>query len=180
MESCSLPSSTSYFAEIGLPSLALAVRPCWSGVLTPFSALASSARSLSSCGCAQLIGIAKHHATRNATADILISRIFLLSRFLMDDLGDQLDAPVLDAEPLDERLERTVLAVMAEVGAQDVERDPLAGGVGGVGERELRVRIAETPDEPGGGDAVDVRSRARHPGTPARGQRRPVAPARRA
>src|SRR5436853_119883 len=138
MESCSLPSSTSYFAEIGLPSLALAVRPCWSGVLTPFSALASSARSLSSCGCAQLIAIVEVR--------------------LMDDLGDQLDAPVLDAEPLDERLERTVLAVMAEVGAQDVERDPLAGGVGGVGERELRVRIAETPDEPGGGDAVDVRS----------------------
>src|SRR5207244_8730516 len=48
-------------------------------------------------------------------------------------------------------------------------------------ERELRVRIAETLDEPGGGDAVDVRrSRARHPGTPARGQRRPVAPARHA
>src|SRR5206468_6293610 len=84
MESCSLPSSTSYFAEIGLPSLALAVRPCWSGVLTPFSALASSARSLSSCGCAQLIGIAKHHATRNATADIVIFRMFLLSRFLID------------------------------------------------------------------------------------------------
>src|SRR5437879_13835500 len=82
----------------------------------------------------------------------------------MDALGDQLDAPVLDAEPLDERLECTVLAVMAEVSAQDVERDPLAGGVGGVGERELRVRIAETLDEPGGGDAVDVRSRARHPG----------------
>src|SRR3989475_12770630 len=27
---------------------------------------------------------------------------------LMDDLGDQLDAPVLDPEALDERLERTV------------------------------------------------------------------------
>src|SRR5437899_13103302 len=84
MESCSLPSSTSYFAEIGLPSLALAVRPCWSGVLTPFSVLASSARSLSSCGCAQLIGIAKHHATRNATADFVIFRMLLLCCFLID------------------------------------------------------------------------------------------------
>src|SRR5947209_18441377 len=36
---------------------------------------------------------------------------------LVHDLGDQLDAPVLDAEPLDERLECTVLAVMAEVSA---------------------------------------------------------------
>ena len=66
---------------------------------------------------------------------------------------------------------------MAEVGAEDIERDPLARGIGGIGEGELRVGIAEALDEPGGGDPVDVRSRTRYPGAPPRGQRRAVAPA---
>src|SRR5215813_1592857 len=72
MESCSLPCSTSYFPEIGFPSLALAVRPRSSEILASFSALASSACSLSSGCCAQPIGIAKHHATRNASAIVVL------------------------------------------------------------------------------------------------------------
>jgi hypothetical protein len=73
---------------------------------------------------------------------------------LVHDLGDQADPGILDAKALDDGLERAVLAVMAEVGAEDIERDPLARRVGGVREAELRVRIAEALDEPGGGDAV--------------------------
>src|SRR6267143_398199 len=67
-ESCSLPSSTSYFAEIGLPSLALAVSPRSSGILAPFSAFSSSACSLalSSDVCAQLVGAANTNAAANA------------------------------------------------------------------------------------------------------------------
>src|SRR5262245_14930685 len=95
---------------------------------------------------------------------------------LVDDLGDELHAPVLEPEPPDQRLERAVLAVVAEVGAQHVERNPLARGVGGVGERERRVGIAEPLDEPRRGDAVDVRPGARHPRAPARRQRRGMAP----
>src|SRR5882724_1052965 len=95
---------------------------------------------------------------------------------LMDDLGDHLDAPVLDPEALDEGLERAVLAVMAEVGAEGIERDPLARGIGCVGEGELRLEIAETLDEPGGSDPVDVGPRTRHPGAPSWGKRRAMAP----
>src|SRR5262249_26098018 len=60
---------------------------------------------------------------------------------------------------------------------EDVERHPFTGGVGSVGERELRVRVAEPPDEPGGGDAVDVGARARHPRAPARRKGCAMAPA---
>src|SRR5262249_32215098 len=91
---------------------------------------------------------------------------------LMHDLRDDLDPPVLDPEAPDDRLERAVLAVMAEVGAEDVERYALAGGVGRVRERERGVRVAEALDEPCGGDAVDVGPRARDPGAAPRGKRR--------
>src|SRR4030095_12120509 len=95
----------------------------------------------------------------------------------VNDLGDHFDAPVLDSEALDEGLECAVLAVMAEVGAEDIERDPLARGIGSVGEGELGLGIAETLDEPGGGDPVDVGPRTRHPGAPTGGKRRAMAPA---
>src|SRR5215471_7208839 len=94
---------------------------------------------------------------------------------LVNDLGDELHAPVLEPEPPHQRLERTVFAVVAEVGAQHVERNTLARGVRSVGERERRVGIAEALDEPRRGDAVDVRPRARHPRAPARRQRRGMA-----
>src|SRR5712692_1523376 len=97
---------------------------------------------------------------------------------LMDDLGDHLDAPILDPEALDQGLERAVLAVMPEVGPKDIERDPLPRGIGRVGEGELGLRIAETLEEPGGSDTVDVSSRARHPRAAAGRQKRPVASAR--
>src|SRR3989442_126087 len=95
---------------------------------------------------------------------------------LVHDLGHDPHAPVLDPEPLDQRLERAVLAVVPEVGAQDIERDALPRGVGRIRESEFRIRIVEALDEPGGGDAVDVRPRSRHPRAPARGQRRAMSP----
>src|SRR5262249_34824815 len=78
---------------------------------------------------------------------------------------------ILQPETLQQRLERAVLAVMPELGAQHVERDALARGVGGIREREDGVRVAEALDEPRRGDAVDVRARTGHPGAAARGQR---------
>src|SRR3989449_450931 len=99
---------------------------------------------------------------------------------LVHDLGNCPDASILDAEPLDEGLERAVLAVMTEVRAENIKRDPLAGGVGCVGKGKLCLRIAEALDEPGGRDAVDVGTRTRDPRAAAGWQRRTVTPARRA
>src|SRR3989475_6669755 len=91
---------------------------------------------------------------------------------LVDDLRHDFHAPVLDPEPLDQRLERAVLAVVPEVGALDIEWDALPRGVGRIREREFRIRIVEAPDEPGGRDAINVRPRPRHPRAAVRGQRR--------
>src|SRR5262249_61091245 len=79
--------------------------------------------------------------------------------------------PVLQVEALDEGLERTVLAVMAELGAEHVERNALARGVGRVGEREHGLGVAESLDQPRRGDPVDVRARAGYPRAAARRQR---------
>src|SRR2546422_8146113 len=45
---------------------------------------------------------------------------------------------------------RAVFAVMPELAAEDVEGDPLLGGVGRVREGESRVRVDEAFDEPRG------------------------------
>src|SRR5262249_6901664 len=82
---------------------------------------------------------------------------------LMHDLGDHPGPAVLDSEALDERLERAVLAVVPELRSEHIEGDALARGVGGVGKGKLRVAIVEALDEPGGGDAIDVWPRPRHP-----------------
>src|SRR5262245_54958617 len=94
------------------------------------------------------------------------------------NLGDRPNPAILDAEALDEGLERAVLAVVAEVGTEDVERDALAGSVGGIGKGEPRVWIAETLDEPRRPDPVDVRAGTRHPRAAARWQRCSMAPTR--
>src|SRR5207247_9557823 len=91
--------------------------------------------------------------------------------------GAALSRPVLEPEALDQRLERAVLPVMPEICAEHVEGDALSGGIGRVGEGELRVWIAEALDEPGRRDAVDVRPGPRHPGAAPRGQRRAMASA---
>src|SRR5881628_1146248 len=175
MDSCSLSWSTSYFAEIARPSRVLALSPFCKGNFTSFSAFASSACSGSSYFCAQPWGTAKAHATRNATAivarGLVASELAIMQISLVDDLRHDFHAPVLDPEPLDQRLERAVLAVVAEVGAKDIERDALPRGVGRISKREFCLRIVETPDEPGGCDAVDVRPRSRHPRAPMRMQR---------
>src|SRR2546428_12115680 len=94
--------------------------------------------------------------------------------------GTPLDPSILCGESLDQGLERAVLTVMPEVRAEHIERDPLAGSVGRVGKRKLRLLIAEALDEPGGGDAGDVGSRPRDPRAAPGRQRGSVAPARRA
>src|SRR5207244_5553510 len=95
---------------------------------------------------------------------------------LVNDLGDELHAAILETEALHERLERAVLAVVPEFGAEHVEWNALAGGVRRIREREDGLRIAEALDEPGRRDAVDVRPRASHPRAAARRQRAWPAP----
>src|SRR5207249_3720065 len=89
------------------------------------------------------------------------------------DLGDDPEPPVLEAQTLQERFERAVLAVVPELGAEDVEGDPLLGSVGGVRESAWRGRVDEAFDEPRGRNAVDVRSWPGHPRA-ARGGKRVV------
>src|SRR5262249_1831573 len=48
---------------------------------------------------------------------------------LVHDLGDELHASILHAEALHERLERAVLPVVSVLGAEHIERNPLARGV---------------------------------------------------
>ena len=62
-----------------------------------------------------------------------------------------------------QRLERAVLAVMAEVHARHVERDRVARDLVGRREDELGLRVHEALDEPRRGDAVHVRPRAGDP-----------------
>src|SRR5207249_9513359 len=93
---------------------------------------------------------------------------------LVHDLRDDPHAPVLDAEALDECLEGAILAVVSEIGPEDVERHALARGVRGIGEAELRVGVAEALDEPRRGDAVDVRARTGDPRASRWRQRRAV------
>src|SRR5229473_2286934 len=202
----SFPCSTSYFAEIGLPSFVLAVSPRCSEIFASRSALASSACSASSDFCAQPIGTVNIHATRNASVNAVLfmscspsfslmvalglplqhrvqavedRHAALVQVRLVHDLGDDLGATILDPEPLDQRLERAVLTVMPELCAEHVERDALARGVGGVGEGKCRVGIVEAPDEPGRGDPIDMRPRSGDPRAAGRRQRRPVATDRR-
>src|SRR5436309_756695 len=112
------------------------------------------------------------HARRLVPCELAVVQVRLV-----DDLRDDLDPPVLEPEPLDQGLERAVLAVMPEIRAEHIEWDALPGGISRVSERELRVWIAEALDEPGRRDAVDVRAGPRHPGAATRGQRRAMAPA---
>ncbi len=98
---------------------------------------------------------------------------------LVHDFGDDLGAAILDPEPLDEGLERAVVAVMPELCTEHVEWDALARGVRGVGEGKFRLGVVEAPDEPGGGDPIDMRPRPGHPCAAGRRQRRPVAADRR-
>src|SRR6266446_10908233 len=69
MESWSLPSSTSYFAEIGLPSFALAVSPRWSGIFASFRAFANSACSLSG-GCDHPTVVTNTNTVETTTATV--------------------------------------------------------------------------------------------------------------
>src|SRR5712692_790497 len=110
------------------------------------------------------------HARGLAPRELAVAQIRLV-----DDLGDRAEAPVPDAPALQERLERAVLALVAELRAEHVERDPLRRRVRRVGELEARLVVEEPFDEPRRRDAVDVRPR---PGDPraARRRERPVTP----
>src|SRR5215469_16591509 len=114
------------------------------------------------------------HAGRLLAGELAVSQIGLVH-----DLRDDLDPPILDAEALDQRLEGAVLPMVAEVRPEHVEGNAFARGIRCVGEGELRIGIAEAANEPGGGEAIDVGPRPRHPGTPAGGEGGAVATASR-
>src|SRR5215471_1403655 len=77
MESWSLPSSISYFAEIGLPALALAVSPRCRGNVVALRALARSACSFSWGVCAQVAGSAKSPAANNVNPIAIVLMVCL-------------------------------------------------------------------------------------------------------
>ena len=83
------------------------------------------------------------------------------------DLGERGEPPVAEPGAPQQRLERAVLARVAELGADDVERDRLRRQRVGWREQELGIRVDEALDEPRRGDTVDVRARARDPAPPA-------------
>src|SRR5436190_23980799 len=152
MDSCSLSWSTSYFAEIARPSRVLQHR------IEPVEDRHPPLEQL-----VVFLGARREASDGEIDARGLVaSELAIMQISLVDDLRHDFHAPVLDPEPLDQRLERAVLAVVAEVRAQHIERDTLPRGVGRIRERELRIRIAEALAEPRGRDAVDVGPRPDH------------------
>src|SRR5215831_13875877 len=105
------------------------------------------------------------HAGRLLAGELTVAQVGFVHALRHD-----LDAPILDAEALGQGLEGAVLPVMAEFRPEHVEGNALARGIRRVGEGELRIGIAEAANEPGGGEAIDVGPRPRHPGTPAGGE----------
>src|SRR2546426_3472692 len=102
---------------MGLPSFALAVSPRSSEILASLSALASAASSLCSGACAQPVGIAKHHTTRNASAIVIFVMACLrgLLRLLLQHRVDALEQGhaalqqlVIVRNRLDEAVDREV------------------------------------------------------------------------
>src|SRR5438094_1452927 len=139
MDSCSLSWSTSYFAEIARPSRVLQHR------IEPVEDRHPPLEQL-------VVFLGARREASNGEIDargLVAGELAVVQISLVDDLRNDFHAPVHDPEPLDQRLERAVLAVVSEVGAQDIERDALPRGVGRIREREFRLRIVETPDEPG-------------------------------
>jgi len=63
---------------------------------------------------------------------------------LVHDLGNHPHTAILDAEPLHKRFERAVVAVMAELRTEHVERRPFARGIRGICEFETSRLDRET------------------------------------
>ena len=81
----------------------------------------------------------------------------------MNDLGEAGQAAVAQPPSLDQRLERAVLAVMAQLHAGRVERDGVLRKLRGRREHEHGLRVDEALDQPRRGDAIDVGTRAGDP-----------------
>src|SRR5207245_1836082 len=80
-----------------------------------------------------------------------------------NDLGEAGQAAVAQPPSLDQRLERAVLAVMAQLHAGRVERDGVLRKLRGRREHEHGLRVDEALDQPRRGDAIDVGTRAGDP-----------------
>jgi hypothetical protein len=88
------------------------------------------------------------------------------------DGGEHVERRILDGEVLDQRVEAAALAAMRDVRARDVvrHRGATLGFLEHLRRRHVvegRERIDEAADEPGTGDAVDLRALARDPARPA-------------
>src|SRR3989442_12344398 len=82
---------------------------------------------------------------------------------VVDDLADQPQTPVSDCKALEERLERAVLALVGEFAFEHVEPHGARARKRVERKGEPGFRVEEPLDEPGGADAVNLRSRPRHP-----------------
>src|SRR5262249_59824396 len=82
--------------------------------------------------------------------------------------GEAIERRVRDAEDAQDRIERAAFAFVRELDALDIVGNGAKrrGHVENVGWRHVdknRIRIDEATDEPGAGDAIDLRLGARHP-----------------
>src|SRR5262249_1211775 len=100
------------------------------------------------------------------TARLFVGILSVSQVRLMDDLRESLQAPIVEAGSLHQRLERAVLALMAQLYARRVERNRIVWKLGGRREQKLRFGVDESLDQPRRRDAIDVRSWTRHPSAP--------------
>src|SRR5438094_9234612 len=112
-------------------------------------------------------GRGEQRAHRDIDAARLLARILPVTQIcLVHDFRQPDEPPIPQACPLEQGLERAVLALMAQLDTGRIERDRVLWKLRGWREDELRVGIDESLDQPRRRDAIDVRSWARHPPAP--------------
>ena len=114
----------------------------------------------------------EERADGHVDAPRFLARVLAVAQVgLVHDLGEAGEAAIAQPRSLQERLEGTVLALVAELHAGRVERDRGRREFRWRRENELRLGIDEPPDEPGRRDPIDVRPRPGDPpATPQCGQ----------
>src|SRR5262249_2128004 len=106
----------------------------------------------------------KQRADRHVdAARLLVWELAVPQIRLVHDFSEAREAAISQLSTLDQRLERAVLAVMAELDAGGVEGDGVLWKLRRRREDEHRGGIDEALDEPRGRDPIDVGSRAGDP-----------------
>src|SRR4029079_19388786 len=96
------------------------------------------------------------------------SELPILEIDVVHDLADAPQRWIQEPEPLDDDLEGAAVAVVCELGVEHVEADLTRLQAVALRRDELEgdVRVQEAPDQPRGGDPIDVDPLAGHPGPP--------------